>query len=603
MLPNIDNLLYEFILLREASREEDIKKAEDPSTPPNELEELVNDSDLEIASKAAANPNLPQHVILSLAGYNQDSDDLKNRRASAIIDADKRHGILGAVASNPSTPDWLLKHLIDHHADKVIQNPILPLLFLENPNFIDPNRISQQMNLARVSNLNPEVQRILLHNYPNARPEIARLPEMSPEVLSALMRYPDSHQALASNPHLPEKEARELYEKASENERDYKNSSIIHHLMDHPVIGPDIVDSSLRNTRDGAIYHRALDKKNPSLPELLDLIKTNPNMEENGALQNHTLQRIKLHLHNDPSSDIKNHILNKETNPLTVAMLHTLIPKDTSDEYSYSKNGYNPNDPDDHIAHILSMHPDPELRKKAIKHSKNKIDDIINDLDVASSRYNPDWSEMLLKSGRIKPEESKVALQKYLHSRNPILKTYARTHPVVYDRLDSLRQVDPEDREDSYKTTPEGEPYLDQSDFSTSLEPPEDKLSLKFGDYYNPDTEDEEDIIKDVDHVGAEALDAAHIQWHHPKTYNFLAQHKNPTVRELISKNSFTPSETLHYMANDSHKPVRVNVVKHPNTSLNTLNVLRKDNDPEIRELATNAYNSRSVKPRVKKNV
>ncbi len=92
------------------------QQATDAATPPFVLYTLVN-SGTYIAPLVAANPNAEPELLRQLAA----SENAEVRKA---------------VATNPNTPTEVLLQLAEEFPQQFIENSLLPLLVLENPNFV-----------------------------------------------------------------------------------------------------------------------------------------------------------------------------------------------------------------------------------------------------------------------------------------------------------------------------------------------------------------------------------------------------------------------------------------------------------------------------------
>lgn len=58
-------------------------------------------------------------------------------RLGELVEKDASRAIHEAIAQNPNTPTYLLLKLFKNFPLEVINNPVIPLLLLENPNFYE----------------------------------------------------------------------------------------------------------------------------------------------------------------------------------------------------------------------------------------------------------------------------------------------------------------------------------------------------------------------------------------------------------------------------------------------------------------------------------
>ena len=70
------------------------------------------------------------------------------------------------------------------------------------------------------------------------------------------------------------------------------------------------------------------------------------------------------------------------------------------------------------------------------------------------------------------------------------------------------------------------------------------------------------------------------------ETLKLLAKDEDWLVRSFVAINSSTPIETLNLLAGDENRYVRYGVAQNPNTPPEILNLLAKDEDVDIREYA-----------------
>jgi hypothetical protein len=103
------------------------QEAIDECTPGDRLCELARSS-TQLARLVANNPSAPPELLQELTNgiYGSDATTYENNR-----------DIYKAVAQNPNTPPNLLLALYADFPLQVLNNPVLDLLVLENPNFLD----------------------------------------------------------------------------------------------------------------------------------------------------------------------------------------------------------------------------------------------------------------------------------------------------------------------------------------------------------------------------------------------------------------------------------------------------------------------------------
>lgn len=83
------------------------------------------------------------------------------------IQIDETHHDAATLAGDPNTAPQILLRLAGLHPEAFSQNPILPLLLLENPNFLGEMRIDMLMSLMRYEGLPAELLRwIVTHGKP-----------------------------------------------------------------------------------------------------------------------------------------------------------------------------------------------------------------------------------------------------------------------------------------------------------------------------------------------------------------------------------------------------------------------------------------------------
>lgn len=113
-----------------------LDEAKNIATPPERLIELVGIS-TELARAVAANPNAPSKLLEKLSKF----DDLEIRQN---------------VTLNPNTATNILFKLGKDFPQELLNNPILTLLLLENPNFIENIPTDTFIELLLVANV-PQV--------------------------------------------------------------------------------------------------------------------------------------------------------------------------------------------------------------------------------------------------------------------------------------------------------------------------------------------------------------------------------------------------------------------------------------------------------------
>lgn len=131
----------------------------------------------------AANPNTPPERLAGLA-----------KSSGALVRS--------LVAKNPNTPTATLAQLINSYADEFAQNPVLPLLLLDQPNFFGALPEQAIQALARCRQLPEELYSLLVQTHPYT---LARTPLLAPVLfpLLAASREPYVRERLALHKDLP----------------------------------------------------------------------------------------------------------------------------------------------------------------------------------------------------------------------------------------------------------------------------------------------------------------------------------------------------------------------------------------------------------------
>lgn len=150
----------------------ELYEATNIATPPERLAELVGMS-TELARAVATNPNAPSKLLEKLSKL----DDLETRRN---------------VALNPNTATNILFKLGKDFPEEFLNNPILGLLLLENPNFLESIPANTFIELLQVGNVPLFVEWGL------------RAPTSNPN-------YTNWHLAIASNPNTTKEVLLQLY--------------------------------------------------------------------------------------------------------------------------------------------------------------------------------------------------------------------------------------------------------------------------------------------------------------------------------------------------------------------------------------------------------
>ncbi|MBW4603797.1 MAG: hypothetical protein KME29_30600 [Calothrix sp. FI2-JRJ7] len=110
-----------------------LDEAKSVTTPPERLIKLAGMS-TELARAVAANPNAPPNLLQKLSKF----DDLETRQN---------------VAGNPNTAIDILLKLGKDFPEEFLNNPILGLLVLENPNFLESILTNTFIELLRVGDV------------------------------------------------------------------------------------------------------------------------------------------------------------------------------------------------------------------------------------------------------------------------------------------------------------------------------------------------------------------------------------------------------------------------------------------------------------------
>ncbi|BDA71636.1 hypothetical protein CAL7716_058020 [Calothrix sp. PCC 7716] len=114
-----------------------IDQAADINTHPDILRNLANES-VELARVVAKNPTVPPDVLEALSGYNHDPEILRN------------------VTRNPNTPVEMLMLLGANYPSELINNPVFPLLVLENPHFFQELPVETLRNILLLKDVPEE---------------------------------------------------------------------------------------------------------------------------------------------------------------------------------------------------------------------------------------------------------------------------------------------------------------------------------------------------------------------------------------------------------------------------------------------------------------
>lgn len=160
------------------------------------VDPTMNETDKQLQS--AQNPNTPPEELATLATH-----------PSLSV----RH----AVTQNPNTPKETLYKLAADFPDAFLQNPALPLLLLESPDFFIrmPWQTSKRL-LARANLPVQIVEALLGHRDSPIRVKAAAHPQLSPDRLRALSQYQDEEICLgvASNRNTPPDILSAIYKKS-----------------------------------------------------------------------------------------------------------------------------------------------------------------------------------------------------------------------------------------------------------------------------------------------------------------------------------------------------------------------------------------------------
>ena len=201
------------------------------------LEELANTSTA-LAREVATNPNASPELLQELAKHR----DKKIRQN---------------VAANPNTPTQVLIKLGETFPEKVLENPVFPLLLLENPNFLEEMPQETLLELLKC----PTVPESFLewaisqknHPYQQA---VAKNPSTPPAILELMADIGATWILIeiAANPNTPESVLNKLASK-----KDKKDTPIRQAIAKNPKI-PDALVEKLARDRDAGI-NKALDRK------------------------------------------------------------------------------------------------------------------------------------------------------------------------------------------------------------------------------------------------------------------------------------------------------------------------------------------------------
>ena len=445
----------------------------------------------------------------------------------------------------------------------------------------------------------------------------------SPKIFS---ENPDLAANLSMSEKLPEETQKIIYSSLlgrKDNQRN--NAAIINNLLSNPGVSPEIIkhlqdsiDIPLENDDDDTINSNAIDLDpstrmkakhyNMHFDDIFASAVDNYKLaKENKAKDpkdittnaysansigyngdNFSFEKtLKNKLANDDLQDLDSHTLNRATEPEHVAYLSKVL-----DDMNMGKTG-KPHPGNVNLAHILTKHPNKEVSDKAFEYSKSDMDYLIHDLDREHTDLGGVWGDIF----KSKPDSVDL-LKKYANSDNPILQNYVKKHPVVRYRRDTLNSQNAGDdtENDVYGLDQDRQPYLKDPLAHKPTEKGQDLLKVDSGTRVSEDPDDldyNKTVKYDLSHNKNDhdtVLAAYDKHWQHPATYNFLSQSEDPIVREHLALNRHTPTETLKTLASDPHKPVRQNIIKHPNMTHDILNVLRQDKDPEIRTAASDEF-------------
>ncbi len=598
----IHKLYEQFVLLQEAN---EVEEASSHETPPNRLAELAMSPRNDIKMAVAGNAATPAHVFHSMIGYDPEK---------GVIDFHKYtpEAILQAVAKNPNADLGVLMQLAEHGmAPHVLQNPIFPMLLLENP--------------------------AVLNSYPAAAFKIAHEPELPEAFLDLLTDVAISGKdknkniafALAERSDITPQIADRLYDAMPS--KLYSTRKVREHLLDNPVLSDHFSKTAmdkigkLKNSEDftawasfnglpedaveklydmgdpRAFGNREILLRNPAASNYIknnasSLIKDASDHSDSQTLSllaqhpdvsfEHTLgiaskaEPDDVDADNSRFVDVQRGVRTKAAN-VDKKQLHAIV-HNTSDPKILdmlglsgpSSIGGRGDEPgfmhgESKLFNALLTHPNKDVRNTALGHSKHFANHLIKHLSYETDAAQDNQYDSGIH-GYSYPYAAD-ALKTLVGSENPEIVNFIKKHPIVRAHVDDVKNLG--DQEDQLPI-PEKQ-KIGFSDNSYVRMPNDNSAKITQSgkrDYYT--------------------TQAASMPWSSKKTYNFLSQAENPRVREALSKNPNVPAETLHSLAHDPHPKVRLNVASHPNTHPQTLDVLRKDKDENVRQHASDMYNT-----------
>ncbi len=245
-----------------------LDEAKSLTTSPERLAELVSMSP-ELARAVAANPNAPPKLLQKLSKYN----DLKTRKN---------------LAGNPNTTIDILFKLGKDFPEEFLNNPILGLLLLENPNFIESIPADTFIELLRVGDVPLFVEWGLRAptsnpNYTNWRLAIASNPNTTKEVLLQLYNQsPKTNIAQAALLHVNWKgEITEDWDEAAFIEIRTCGYISRNKIKEQLLQELDIIPEHLRPYSENYRYIISLYKHSISTYKYLDLLNQIPFISKN----------------------------------------------------------------------------------------------------------------------------------------------------------------------------------------------------------------------------------------------------------------------------------------------------------------------------------
>jgi hypothetical protein len=127
-----------------------------------------------------------------------------------------------AVAQNPNTPLQVLYSLAEYYPQDFLQNPLLPLLLLENPNLWESFPEKTSLVLLKLDNLSKDaLLSFSRHSSKEVRYEVSDHTQVSSEALSLLSRDKEIlvRRGVARNPKTPAENLRVLCKDTDERVR------------------------------------------------------------------------------------------------------------------------------------------------------------------------------------------------------------------------------------------------------------------------------------------------------------------------------------------------------------------------------------------------